>query len=179
MGTRGITSEWHNRKFSSPHRAESSLFHSLPATTPPRPLCPRGIYPRSPSYLGVPFIPALPSFVPEIKGTPRCWSLVRPISLLRPAAGQDTYHPPEMENERARAPFCLLKPCLKELYRRIIFCLFVPWFLPLILLMGWKERTHFRQEIGIYVMFFWCQGKSTLLVIGIESGFLVYYYWIN
>lgn len=102
MDTRGITSEWLDRK-------PSPSFPLFSIRRRPRPLrvlqSARQIYPRSPSYLGVPFIPPLPSFGPEIKGTPRCWSLVRPISLLRPAAGQDTYQPSEWKtNALVRGP---------------------------------------------------------------------------
>lgn len=63
--------------FVSIRRRSTPLTHP-----PPRPLH-HGIYPRPLSYLRVPFIPTLPSFSPEIKGTPRCWFLVRPISLYR------------------------------------------------------------------------------------------------
>lgn len=104
MGTRGITSE---------SRAQPKF---LPAT-----FLPLLSFPFHNPSISRP--PNLPSFGPELswgsfyptrfprsplksKGhppPPRCWSLVRPISLLRPAAaaaGQDTFHLPQMENER-------------------------------------------------------------------------------
>lgn len=103
------------------NRARNRNFSQPPSTLPPLFSIPRPLR-----------LSNLPSFGPELssgsfyptrfprsplksKGhpppPPRCWSLVRPISLLRPAAaaaGQDTFHSPpplEMENERGLCAF--------------------------------------------------------------------------
>ena len=115
MGTRGITSEWHNRKFCRAGRIAAREVPPLfSIRRPPTAVRLRGIYPRSPSYLRVPFHPGVSlAFAPEIKGTP--------VVVGRPS-GQFHYyvlplartpsHTPEMENERPRARLSSVCVCV-------------------------------------------------------------------